>query len=159
MALTREVANELVMSAVLLPMAIVELNAEFHGEIFATDASMGGGAIVAAPTSSLLSEVLWRSCKSKGAYTRLQSVEKKVFEKLGLDNEVDQIYDPWRTRVRKPLAFKFEFIEVFSGAGKVPHYVQSLGFSVGPPSDLSNSRQFWACTTFVERSRAFQCPC
>ena len=140
--LTREVANELVMSAVLLPLAMVEMNAGFHEEIFATDASNSRGGIVAAGISPMMSEVIWRSCKSKGAYTRLQSTEKKIAEQLDLQNAEENNFEDWKEKVPKPLAFRFQFIEGFSGAGKVTSYVAELGFSVGPPLDLSNSLQY-----------------
>ena len=44
--------------------------------------------------------------------------------------------------VRRPLAFRFDFIEVFSGASGITRLVESWGFSVGPCIDLSESEEY-----------------
>ena len=81
--LSRQVANELVLLSVLMFFAVFDLAAEYMEEIFCTDASSSKGAICSAPCSKGLREVLWRSCKSKGSYTRLLSPIETVLANLG----------------------------------------------------------------------------
>ena len=141
--LSRAAANELVLAAVLHPLMCSDLGARFHNRIFATDASSYKGAICSAPVSVELSEVLWKTGRSKGSYTRLLSPHDELLYRLGIsedDNEVvrDQLADsPLR-----PLAYRFDFIEVYAGAAKVTMAVSSLGLPVGPPIELSHSEEY-----------------
>ena len=42
----------------------------------------------------------------------------------------------------RPLAYRFDFIEVYAGAAKVTSFVAQLGISVGPAIDLSFSEEY-----------------
>jgi hypothetical protein len=46
-----------------------------------------------------------------------------------------------RNEVSRPLAFSFEFIEVFAGAAKITSFLHGMGISCGPPIDLSFSEE------------------
>ena len=138
--LSRQVANELVLLSVLMPFAVFDLAAEYMEEIFCTDASSTKGAICSAPCSKGLHEVLWRSCKSKGSYTRLLSPIETVLANLGEfepEKLMPECVDPPR-----PLCYTFDFIEVFAGAALITAELVEMGVSCGPPLDLSNSREY-----------------
>ena len=138
--LSRQVANELVLLSVLMFFAVFDLAAEYMEEIFCTDASSSKGAICSAPCSKGLHEVLWRSCKSKGSYTRLLSPIETVLANLGEfepEKLMPECVDPPR-----PLCYTFDFIEVFAGAALITAELVEMGVSCGPPLDLSNSREY-----------------
>ena len=138
--LSRQVANELVLLSVLMPFAVFDLAAEYMEEVFCTDASSSKGAICSAPCSRDLHEVLWRSCKSKGSYTRLLSPIETVLANLGEfepEKLMPECVDPPR-----PLCYTFDFIEVFAGAALITAELAEMGVSCGPPLDLSSSREY-----------------
>ena len=135
--LPRSVANELVLLAVLMPFMVHELSADYLPTVFATDASSRKGAICQALVGKDVVEVLWKHCKSKGAYTRLLTEPESFLRQLEVFEEHSEqtvVSDPGR-----PLAFTFDFLEIYAGSGKVTKYVVLLGVSVGVPIDLSYS--------------------
>ena len=140
-ALSRRVANELVLLAVLAPLAISDLGAEYLDRIYCTDASIDKGAICSAPISKKLNQVLWRACRSKGSYSRLLSTSEAVLKRAGLFEE-ERLLQNQPQRISRPLAFHYDFIEVFAGASAVTKAVSDLGFTCGPPLDLSLSEEY-----------------
>ena len=74
----RAVADELVLLAVLSPLAVTDIAADFHPEVFATDSSKEKGAIVSAPITPVKAKMLHRACQSKGSYTRLVTALLKM---------------------------------------------------------------------------------
>ncbi len=160
--LPRDVANELVLLAVLMPFMVHELSADYLPTVYATDASSKKGAVCQANVGKDVAEVLWRQCKSKGAYTRLLTEPESFLRDLEIfeeHTEQSPVCDPGR-----PLAFTFDFLEIFAGSGKVTKYVAKLGVSVGVPIDLSYSPEFdlrlqhvmrWL--SFLVRERRIKC--
>lgn len=156
--LTREVANELTLLSVLMPLALCELSAPFADAIYCTDASNERGAVLQAPITPELSEIMWRVSRSKGAYSRLLSPIEVILKRLDALEEKDH-----RTQSEspeRPLAFSFEFIEVFSGAAKISHFIAIEGITPGPPLDIGESPQYdlrfvhvisWITHLIVER--------
>ena len=138
--LPRTICDELVLAAVLLPLALSDLSAEFIPEIFATDSSKHKGAIVSSFVGSRLSEYLYKSCKSKGAYTKLELPQDEALRWALLSEPAG---DPAATRwVDRPIAFRFGFVEIFAGSGKVTQYASQLGLVCSPPIDLSASKEY-----------------
>ena len=140
MRLTRSVKDEMVLLATLMPLAVTELSAPYHGWLYATDASSSTGAVVRCQPGSEAVEVLWKACRSKGSYTRFRSQREILLHRLGLSEETEE--HAHEEPVRRPLAFRFDFIEVFSGASGITRLVESWGFSVGPCIDLSESEEY-----------------
>ena len=138
--LPRGVANELVLLSVLAPLMLTELSADFEEEIYATDASMKKGAVCSAVVGKRMTGTLWRSCKSKGAYTRLLSPPEVLMRRL----EIFEEHSVQSNNIApcRPLAFSFDFLEVFAGSAKVTKFVSEMGVSVGPPIDISYSEEF-----------------
>ena len=132
--LPRAVCDELVLLAVLAPLAISNIAADFHSKVFCTDASMERGAVLEAPVSETIAKVIHRSLKSKGAYTRLQQDPEEVWKEDGPVEAGGPSPD-------RPLAFYYDFIEIFSGAARVTHFMASRGWTCGPPLDLTWSEE------------------
>ena len=141
--LPRLVAQELVLASVLHPLMMSDVGAVYHDRIFATDASQHKGAICSMPVDPDTAEVLWKTSKSKGSYTRLQTPTEVFLKRLGLFEEHDfegaVSSEPSPTR---PLAYRFDFIEVYAGAAKVTSFVAGLGIATGPPIELSFSEEY-----------------
>jgi hypothetical protein len=139
--LPREVAQELVLVSVLSPLIMTNIAAPFDPQVYCTDASEQGGGRCEATVGSLVSEVLFKSCRTKGAYTKLMSPLDRVMHKLNALEEFDTP-ELANQKPGRPLAFVFEFIEVFSGASRVTEYVASFGIICGPPLDISFSEEY-----------------
>ena len=142
--LSRKVANELVLAAVLHPLMMTDLGCRYHDRVFATDASSKKGAICSCPVSPCFSEVLWKTSKSKGSYTRLLTPAEELLLRLGIKEEEDHVDNNGfpDASPQRPLAYRFDFIEIFAGASKITAAVHRLGFSVGPPIELSFSPEY-----------------
>ena len=133
--LSRKVASELTILSVLAPLCVADIAVGFGDHLYATDASLGKGAIVSSKVEARIMECLWRSCRSKGGYSKLLSPSQSVLSRCLDFEEVEQ---PVQEEIKRPLAFRFDFIEIFAGAATVTAHMSALGFSVGCPIDLSH---------------------
>ena len=138
--LPRSVANELVLLSVLAPLMMTDLSADFEDEVYATDASMKRGAVCSAVVGKQVAGTLWRSCKSRGAYTRLLTPPETLMRRLEIFEE-HTVQSHFEAPSR-PLAFTFDFLEVFAGSSKVTKFVAAMGVSVGPPIDITYSEEY-----------------
>lgn len=84
MALPRRVASELCLVSVMAPIICSDLSADYFPEVFATDASNERGAVISAPLERNVSQGVWRCTKTKGSYTRLQTVEENMAQRLDM---------------------------------------------------------------------------
>ena len=137
-SLPRKVATELCLLGVLAPLCVADVAVDFCTELFATDASLNKGAIVKSRIDKDLATCLLRCCRSKGGYSKLLSPSQSVLARA-LDFEENEPYVS--DSIKRPLAYRFDFIEVFAGASVVTKEVAALGFTVGPPVDLSFSAE------------------
>ena len=149
--LTRRVAGELVLLSVLAPLAMSDIAVPFSDEIYCADASISHGAILKAKLKPEIAEVLWKTTKSKGAYSRLLTPLEATLRHLG---ELEEVPQQRRSQeasqtVERPLAFHYDFIETFAGAAKITRFLAQMGFTVGPPLDLSVSPEYDMNSTFV----------
>ena len=142
--LPRSVATELVMLAVLMPLAVSDIAAPLDSKLFCTDASLRKGAILETTLDEKVMKVLYRSTISKGSYTRLLSHHSTTlkthdwtFEESDEEKEDQSAATPER-----PLAFSFEFVEVYAGSAKITAVLTRLGIRCGPPLDLSYSEEY-----------------
>jgi len=100
------------------------------------------GAVLEAEVDPVVNEVLFKAFKTKGAYTRLQTPEEVLTQRLGIA-EADEEESPGAAlSVDRPLAYRFDFVELFAGAAKVSSYIEGLGFSTCVPIELSLSEEF-----------------
>ena len=84
-------------------------------------------------------EALWKACKSKGSYTRLLSPAEALLRRLDEFEEVGSQAFTNSEGVPRPLAYTFDFLEVYAGSAKVSKFMVMLGVSIGPPLDISYS--------------------
>jgi len=138
--LPRKVADELTLLCALMPLMVTELNAPFHDRVYCTDASLDKGAVLEADISPKLSQVLWKASRSKGAYSRLLSPVEVVLKRLGALEESTPLRAS--SQPEKPIAFSFEFLEVFAGAAKISKAIEARGITPGPPLDIDVSPEF-----------------
>ena len=143
----REVVCELVLVSVLMPLAVTDISVPFDDKLFASDASENRGAICSVEADPEVTKILSRACKTKGAYTRLQSPWARFMQKLGLSDE--SVEEEAFIGVDRPLAFAFEFIEIFAGSSRVTLALERLGVICGPPIDLSRSEEYNMKEVFV----------
>ena len=152
--LPRSVANELVLASVLHPLMMTDIGSRYHDRIFATDASSHRGAICSCPVDVQTAEVVWKCSKSKGSYTRLMTPSETLLRRLGIREEVDDqesSHKDFQEAPKRPLAYRFDFIEVFAGVGGITKAIANLGVSVGPPIELSYSEEYDVSESHVQR--------
>ena len=140
--LTRKVAEELVLLSCLMPLACTELSADYDNRVFCTDASNSKGAILQTTISKEIAEALWKTSRSKGAYSRLMTPLESVLKSVGALEEVQDAPDKGGCTIGRPPAFHFDFIEVFAGASKITVCLAEEGFVCGPPLDLTWSPEY-----------------
>ena len=150
--LSRAAAEELILSSVLLPILVSDVKAPFHEWLYASDASNSKGAFCEAPISREILHPLWLSGDFKGARTHLDSGHKACFEDSTFWEEEDwqdfQAEDTlWpdpssQPSPSRPLAQRYDFIEVCGGSGVVSDQVALLGYVVGPIIDLTYSEHY-----------------
>lgn len=133
------VCEELILAAVLMPICMTNIGAEFHEHVFATDASQDKGAIVSAPLDANLQSILFRCCLSKGSYTRLTNAQERLVG-LSLDG-LGQPF-PSHSHVERPLAQYYDFVEIYAGSAKVSKCMARLGWIIAPPVELSISEEY-----------------
>ena len=149
--LSRNVCTELVLVSVLCMVATSDVGTGILDRVFATDASNTHGAIVSASLDPRISWIVARTCKSKGAYTRILTPAECVLRAFDiLDEEPEErerkVIDGGPSR---PLAFHYEFIEVFAGSSSVSDAAAALGLVVGPPIDISYSAELDGTTIHI----------
>ena len=140
--LPRRVAEELTLAAVLCPLMVADISTPLHSHVFATDASEKRGAVLTAEIDPLINEALFKSFKTKGSYTRLQSPEEVLTHRLEISEAFEDEQAASSSKVDRPMAFRFDFLELFSGASKITMCMGALGVSTGVPIELSLSEEF-----------------
>ena len=86
--LSRRAANELILSAVLLPVATSDILPSFHKWIYASDASNIKGAFCESIISPGLAMPLWQAGDFKGGHSFLDPWQKRVVQEAsGWDEE------------------------------------------------------------------------
>ncbi len=144
--LPRKVACELVLVATLCVFAVFDLAADYDPKLYCTDASSTKGAIVSTTPDRQIVEVLWKSMRSKGAYTRLLSPSECVLRNLG---ELDPPAEASSFSTDRPLAYHFDFIEIYAGACLITECLSERGYVCGPPIELSNSPEYDMSTVWL----------
>lgn len=143
--LPRDVATELTLVAILAPLILSDVAVAFDECIYATDASEKKGAICATSLPVGVVQLLFKTCRTKGAYTRLHAASDGV-EDYSQDHGScwpDQGGETTcGSTIARSLAFSFEFIEIFAGSSRISRAIAALGVVVGPPLDISFSEEF-----------------
>ena len=136
-SLPRPAAQELALLAVLSPLTQRDLAAPMDPTLYASDASEAKGGFVKAVVGSDVTRPLWRTASKKAGY-------EAILAKF----EDPEVYDlravrpPPGPSPERPLAYVFDFVEVYSGSGRVARAMSRLGFGVGPAVDIGESPAF-----------------
>lgn len=147
LALSRECAQELVLSSVLAFVAGSDISVPYLNRIYATDASMRKGAFCHREVPHEVAEALWLGGDKRGCYTKLDPPFKALRRGLGdLDFDEEEVGE--ENQVEPQLApsagidFAFDFVEICGGSGRVSAEAARLGLIVCTPIDLSSSKHF-----------------
>lgn len=119
--LSRGVAQELVLAAVLSPLMMTDLSAKLLPTVFATDASETKGAIVKTEVPLPVAPALWRIGRKRGGYVRMHTREEALVRKLdfmAFEREKEELVEEESVALSKPLGLRFYFIENCVGAGE-----------------------------------------
>ncbi|CAK9106382.1 Methyltransferase-like protein 5 [Durusdinium trenchii] len=137
----RCVAEELVLLAVLCPFFATDLSVEVQPRCFCTDSSDSKGAIVSCSLEEDWARVLVRTGRRKATYTRMLNRHEAILKKIDPDFEETGGFNE-ETAVERPRAFRFHFIEICGGAGKVAAALSAKGWTVGPVLDIDRSPHY-----------------
>ncbi|CAK9067376.1 unnamed protein product [Durusdinium trenchii] len=141
--LTRSMAQELLLLSVLCPFWVTDISAIPQSRCYSTDSSDSKGAVVSCPISAELATVLCRTGRKKTTYSRMLTREETLLRKLDWSREEFQDLPDGRRDEdpgpERPRAFRFHFIEVCGGAGRVSHFMRMYGWNVGPVIDIDRS--------------------
>ena len=140
--LSRQAVQELQMLACLSPLMSTNVRAGVSSTVYATDASLGKGAIVETKVAPELSRLLWDGCDKQGHYTMLDSPFRELLKHVGEDYEEKEEGDVSAPDPEKQLPFFFDFVEICGGVGAVSDAMAQFGAVVAPVLDLSRSRQY-----------------
>ena len=141
-SLPRAVAQELALVAVLSPLMQTNLGAPFDEFLYATDASEHKGAICRTRRDKELQEVLFRCCRTKGAYTSFFHRFKLYLQRSMSLRRYPKKALSFLQKSLDALLLVFEFLEIYSGASGVTKFVSSFGVICGPPIDISLSEEY-----------------
>ena len=141
--MSRGAAQEIQLAAVLCPLFVTDLSAEYIPRVYSTDASDRKGAVVSRPMDLRLVRTLWKTGRKKASYTRMLTRSEAIVRKLDWDREEDSFGGEWpAAEPDRPRAFRFHFIEICGGAGKISDRVAARGWVVGPVLDLERSPEY-----------------
>eukprot|EP00438_Fugacium_kawagutii_P034033 Skav222219 [mRNA] locus=scaffold552:275929:282761:+ [translate_table: standard] len=148
--LSRQSRCELQLLATLGPLAQSDLRAKYSENLFSTDASNQGGAVVSARVGQKVSEELWRHSEQRGFYTRLQSPASAVLSELGYDSEAAQLFgnDPFLPEIACPTGlpkslkegYIFDCVEIFRGTGNWTAAHAARGLTCHDGYDVAGDR-------------------
>lgn len=141
--MTRAAAQELVLSSIFSFLASSDVSGDFCEKVFATDASINKGAVVARAVKPEVAKALWLSGDKRGAYTMLDPPFKEILRTCDVEVGDDSAEDmPSGDRPSSGLDFSFDFVEICGGAASVSKWLADWGYSVMPPIDITYSRHY-----------------
>lgn len=146
--LTRKARSELQLLASLGPVAQANLRASYSSQIYCTDASPSGGAVIAASVHPNVTRELWRHTEQRGFYTKLVSPVSQILIEKGIDPEAVQFspetnQQPQEHCVNIPAILTegilYDCVELFSGFGSWSKAHAARGLHVHDGYDISGA--------------------
>ena len=135
--------DELLLAAVLAPLASTNVHAKCPAKVWCVDASPSAGAYCAAAVPQYLSKALWRTSERKAKYSRLEPRPRALLRAAGaLPPDLEQADfeasepDEAACRLPREFAFVYDVILVCDGAGGLASACARMGLIVGPVLDL-----------------------
>ena len=141
--LSRRLAQELVLCAVLSPIAATDLTAKQSAEVYATDASLARGAACRCVLPRHAARSLWQNGDRRGAYSRLEEGPQVLLKAAGLApcaEDVDQA--PVPRPLRETVPFHFDVVEVGCCKGFLGGPGPVDGLDLSPCLSPATSRHF-----------------
>ena len=147
--LSRKSRNELQLLAALGPLAQSDLRAKYADEMFCTDASPYGGAVIAAHIGQHASQELWRHTEQRGYYTRLlspvsESLQEKGIPSASENDQPEPCHLPGLANVSVPAPIHegilYDGVEVFRGTGNWSEEHSKLGLIMHDGFDVAGDR-------------------
>ena len=141
--LSRRLAQELVLCAVLSPIAATDLTAKQSEEVYATDASLARGAACRCVLPLHAARSLWQNGDRRGAYSRLEEGPQVLLKAAGLApcaEDVDEA--PISRPLRETVPFSFDVIEVGCCQGLLGGPGPVEGLDLSPCFSPGTSRHF-----------------
>ncbi len=140
--LPRTAADELVLAAVLAPLAVTGVTAPVLTELAALDASLRRGAVVVAKAPEAVNRSLWRFGEARGGYSRRELPTRALRRSLGPlpEEDEDSAFRDGGLALggsARSLAMFYEVIEVGGGSGGLSSACARLGLICGPVLDHS----------------------
>ena len=132
------VRQEVAMLAVMAPLMATDAAVTYQRNLFATDASLGLGAIVKTRIDEELSEVLWFGSDQKGTYSKFVQPVKSLLCAVG-EEEYENVAEIAQEVPLKAPPLYFVFVEIHGRAGIVSRCASGIGLFVAPPFDLDAS--------------------
>ena len=142
--LNRKTAQELAMLSAIAPLICTNVALPTSSCLYATDASLGKGAVCETEVAADLSHELWLGGDRKGGYAKLDHGFAAALHAIGEeahDDAADQEFFLKEGPYRSPLLY-FDFVEFYGGSGTISACMSSLGFVTAPPLDLSASPHY-----------------
>ena len=146
--LSRKARSELQLLSSLGPVAQANLRTSYSSQIFSTDASPSGGAVIAAEVSPHVTRELWRHTEQWGFYTKLVSPVSQILIEKGIDPEAVQFAPenhtpPQEHCVNVPAILTegilYDCVELFSGFGSWSKAHAVRGLRVHDGYDISGA--------------------
>ena len=137
----KSMAQELSSWAALAPLAVSNIAVKYDPQVYAFDASLGLGAVVATKAEPEVVETLCLESEKRGSYTHLDCPNLALLEVAG--EEVHEGFDfgpPEHSK--RGLLLYFDFVELFESSGRVSACVKVRGFTVAPSFDLAASMHY-----------------
>ena len=130
--LPRTIAEELVLASIASFLAVTDVSVPYDANVYATDASTWGGAVVQTKVNEPVAERLWLGGDRKGAYTLLDQGATATLRILGEETEAEKGLDlPFQSfHPKKALDFSFDFVEICGGSGVLSNAMAARGFTV-----------------------------
>eukprot|EP00438_Fugacium_kawagutii_P016043 Skav232582 [mRNA] locus=scaffold932:80382:86688:- [translate_table: standard] len=144
--LPRRAAEELALFAALCPVLASNVAVPIDQRIYATAASSQKGGIAEAKVDEEVAKMMWRSADKKGANLPLPNRTMALLRSYDDDEELELPsgfdHDDGAKGVERPIGLRFEFAEIFGGAGIVTKFLCRRGVVCAPVLDLSYSPHY-----------------
>ena len=122
-------AQELTMVATLSPLIASNIAAPFDNHIYCSDACEEGGGIWSAEVGAGVRSFVQKLQDEGGLHKAVNSYREGSEQTHTALEELDAVEQP-PVQPGRPLAFTFEFIEVFSEVSRVTDYAAGFGNAV-----------------------------
>jgi len=133
------VRTELIMLGALAPIISTNIATSMCPYVFASDASLGKGAVVCTSVEEKVAEAMWVGADKKGSYSKLDSFPCDLLAAAGEELSGDVEACEFVVEPKRPLLMYYDFVEFFGGSGRVSQAAYRLGLCVAPPLDLDAS--------------------